>query len=197
MVMAGRWAQVPDARLSAPSTAGRPASMVRSTCLAVDAGLPDVLQTPPGWREGPVAGRRSARPAAPASLALCGAADRCTKKCAARQNGRRPRAGGGRKCPRIVAGTSNRPGRIAVGPSCGNSPRPTYDGPREEPLAECRRAPRRAGQCGGAERGNHSGTACARARKRPDRPRAGGRGLDPCAGWPGVVRGDPRTGAGR
>lgn len=27
--------------------------MVRSTCLAVDAGLPDVLQTPPGWRKGP------------------------------------------------------------------------------------------------------------------------------------------------
>lgn len=60
--------------------------MVRSTCLAVDAGLPDVLQTPPGWRKGPVAGRRSARPAAPASLALRGGlATDAPRKCAARQ----------------------------------------------------------------------------------------------------------------
>lgn len=59
--------------------------MVRSTRLAVDAGLPDVLQTSPGWQEGPgpgsvVPGLRPRR-----ALPRAGAGDRCTKKCAARQ----------------------------------------------------------------------------------------------------------------
>ena len=67
--------------------------MVRSTCLAVDAGLPDVLQTPLGWQEGPgpggeVPGLRPRR-----TLPRAGAADRCTWKVRGPSGGRTRAAG--------------------------------------------------------------------------------------------------------
>ena len=66
--------------------------MVRSTCLAVDAGLPDVLQTPRDGKRGR-AGRRSARPAAPASLALRGGCRRMHLESARPVRWPSPRAG--------------------------------------------------------------------------------------------------------
>lgn len=67
--------------------------MVRSTRLAVDAGLPDVLQTSPGWQEGPgpggaVPGLRPRR-----ALPCAGAADGCTWKVRGPSKWPNPRSG--------------------------------------------------------------------------------------------------------